>query len=122
LNPFRSIIATLLAFLIASPLCCCSAKAETRSPAKSCCVEKAGGPEKKEKQKDCPCTCKVKEPREKAKDLDLPSTAAIPLLPEVQDLTWLPAPAVEYVLACRTPHTGCDPPRLLLARYSRWLN
>ena len=121
MNPFRSIVATLLAFLIASPLCCCPAKAEgPPTPAKSCCVAKTG--EKKEKQKDCPCSWKAKEPREKAKDLELPCSAAMPLLPVAQDLAWLPAPVVDYVAVCATPHTGCDPPRLLLARYSRWLN
>jgi len=123
LNPFRSIVAALLAFLIASPMCCCLAKAEaTPAPAKSCCVEKAGGSEKKEKQKNCPCSFKMKEPREKAKDLDLPGIAVELSLPPVQDLAWLVVPVTEYVPVCNTPHTGCDPPRLLLARYSRWLN
>jgi hypothetical protein len=120
LNPLRSIIATLLAFLIASPLCCCTAKAEVQAP-KSCCVEKGSKPVKKDKE-PCACACKVKEPREKAKDLELPCNVAVPFVPVVQDLSWLAAPVVVHVPMAGTPHTGCDPPRLLLARYSRWLN
>lgn len=93
--------------------------AEASAP-RTCCVEKKDSGE--QDKTPCACACKAKEPREKAKDLELPSIAVLPLMPVGGDLSWLTPPAMGRLPMAAMPHTGCDPPRLLLARYSRWLN
>ncbi|WP_193212628.1 hypothetical protein [Luteolibacter marinus] len=122
MHPFRSILATLLALLIASPLCCCSAHAAEKESRPSCCeasVERdgKGSPD----QQPHACACRTKEPRDEVKNFELPHDIAVLLEPAVTDVARLVPPVPVRRPMASTPHTGCDPPRLLLARYSRWL-
>lgn len=121
MNPFRSIIATLLALLIASPLCCCSASAAGKDAPPSCCEMRVDGSGESEKEPHA-CACSSKQPRDEVKNFELPHDIAVLLEPVVTDLAHLSPPAAVSLPVAATPHTGCDPPRLLLARYSRWLN
>lgn len=87
-------------------------------------MEKAQGKDSEHPAKSpCDCACKAKEPRDEVKNPTLPAAVVLPFVPVVQDLSWLVPPTpVDLPVQAGTPHTGCDPPRLLLARYSRWLN
>jgi len=119
LNSFRSITALLLAFLVAVPLCCCSLKAADSPAQQTCCSQskKNDGNEKV----PCECACKSKEPRDEVRNFELPLDQVTPFVPVVQDLGYLSRPFVRREPMAGTPHTGCDPPRLRLAIYSRWL-
>jgi hypothetical protein len=119
LNPFRSITALLLAFLVAVPLCCCSLEAADAPARHACC---AGGDKNGDDDKaPHACACRSKEPRDEAKNIELPAHQVAPFVPVVQDLGYLNQPFVRSEPMAGTPHTGCDPPRLRLAIYSRWL-
>lgn len=120
MNPFRSILATLLALLIASPLCCCTAKAADAPARPSCCELKVDSKGNSESEPHA-CACNAKQPRDEAKNFEVPHDIAVLLEPVVVDLAYLSPPVIERSPMALTPHTGCDPPRLLLARYSRWL-
>jgi hypothetical protein len=67
------------------------------------------------------CACKSKEPRDEVKSFDLPTHSGLAFVPNVQDLGYLARPEMLRQPMAGTPHTGCDPPRLRLAIYSRWL-
>ena len=118
-SPFRSITALLLAFLVAAPLCCCTLEAADAPARQACC---AGGEEKGDDDKmPHACACKSKEPRGDAKNFEVPFDQVTPFVPVVQDLGYLSQPFVRSEPMAGMPHTGCDPPRLRLAWYSRWL-
>ncbi len=119
LNPFRSITALLMAFLVVVPLCCCTLNAAD-TPVKHSCCSPSENNESKEKG-PCECACKSKEPRDEVKNFELPLDQVTPFVPVVQDLGYLSRPFVRSEPMAGTPHTGCDPPRLRLAIYSRWL-
>jgi len=121
-NSFRTLLATLLAILIASPPCCCFGQAADGPARRSCCEARAnsGGKEEPGKAPHA-CACKAKEPRDQVKNLELPPHMALLLEPVLLDLGCLSPPAAVPLAMAFMPHTGCDPPRLLLARYSRWL-
>lgn len=122
MNPFRILLASLLALLIASPLCCCSAQAADAAAPRTCCAGKVENQGKDQPDEAPPdCGCKVKEPREEAKKFELPSMVALPFVPVLQELSCLTSPEIVRLPLAATPRTGCDPPRRLLARYSRWL-
>ncbi|MEK7952844.1 hypothetical protein WKV53_20185 [Luteolibacter sp. Y139] len=113
-----------MALLIAVPWCCCSAEAKEAPGARPCCVEKAHSQDSgKQEKSPCPCACKAKEPSDEVKNPTLPVAAVLPFVPVVPDLSWLVPPSpVDLPVLAGSPYTGSDPPRLLLARYSRWLN
>lgn len=118
LNPLRSIIAVLLAIVVAAPLCCCTLQAADAPARQACC---AGGENSGDEKGPHACACKAKEPRDEVKSFDLPAHLAVALVPTVQDLGYLARPEKLHQPMAGTPHTGCDPPRLRLAIYSRWL-
>jgi hypothetical protein len=119
LSFFRSIIATLLTVLIASPLCCCSAKAAGTEARSSCCASTQDGD--KEGQAPHVCACRAKEPRDSGETFQLPGDIAVPLPLTVENLSHLSPPVPVTTPRALTPHTGCDPPRWRLTHYSRWL-
>jgi hypothetical protein len=122
LNPFRFIISTLLALLIASPLCCCSSKTSASAGRGSCCAVEADQEGKGSEEKTPhSCACKSKEPKSEAKTLEIPSDMALLLEPVVQDLTYANLKLAVKSVIYGAPRTDCDPPKWLLVSYSRWL-
>jgi hypothetical protein len=112
-----------MAFLIASPLCCC-AKAALDTPENSqCCATKlTGHSESRDRGDEQPqaCACKSQEPRDAAKFAKAQPDPALPQIPTTENFNFVPR-QIESSSLIFPPHTGCDPPRALLARYSRWL-
>lgn len=119
MNPLRSITALLLAILVAVPLCCCSLGAADAPAHQTCCS--SGDKGEDDNKVPQACACKSKEPRDEAKNFELPLNQVTAFVPVVQDLGYLNQPFVRSEPMAGTPHTGCDPPRLRLAIYSRWL-
>jgi len=121
-NPFRSILALLMAVLVIWPACCCMGATFEQDTRSSCCsaAEQGAPGERESRENPHQCDCLTKEPREAVKTSEPP--AQTPAMPAVDD--WAsPATAVSRQLAVALPRWtgGCDPPRLILARYSRWL-
>ena len=122
MNPFSVILSVLLAFVIASPLCCCAAEVCGPETERSCCEKNSsGGSDEGDGGGPHVCSCKTKEPRDEAKTCGLPTKTEAPFIPVVEDLSFL-FRAIEVILPPTSVQAaGCDPPRLLMARYSRWL-
>ncbi|MGB6222147.1 hypothetical protein [Haloferula sp.] len=118
LTPFRSITALLLAFLVAVPLCCCSLEAADAPARQACC---AGGENQGDEKGPQACACKSKEPRDEAKIFEFRLDQVAAMVPTVQDLGYLSQPLLQSEPMAGMSHSGCDPPRLRLAWYSRWL-
>lgn len=123
LNAFRSILALVLAILVASPLCCCASGCGDGAPERAACCQALPDQDDGQAPDKEPhvCACKVKNPRDEAKAETLPVDPGLTLLPLVQDLSYLCPSFVARLPVANTPYNGCDPPRLLLARYARWL-
>ncbi len=122
-NPFRSILATLMSFLVIWPVCCCTALAEQEQAQRSCCssaAEVAPGGQDHPDEMPHLCACQDPEPREMAKKIEPPVHAAAPFVPATREFR-AANPPVPLQLTEARPMRTCDPPRLLLARYSRWL-
>jgi len=116
LNLFHSIIAVLLALVLASPLCCCASG--VREAAETPCCASSQQPDDRPSHD---CVCESAEPRDAAKILDLPANSGIPLIPANDSLTLLEPAGLIVPAKQLAPRTGCDPPRLALVRLSRWL-
>lgn len=61
MSRFATLFTCLLAFLVASPLCCCAGEAVKKEEKHSCCC---GGGEKEKKSPDHDCQCASDDPRE----------------------------------------------------------
>ena len=85
-------------------------------------MDQSGGNSESEEEKGPQvCSCKTKEPRDEVKATGLPANLAVLFVPFVEDLPFLCPAAPKELSSEWIPHVGCDPPRLLLAKYSRWL-
>lgn len=119
-NPFRTLLATVLAILIASPLCCCAVETSANS-APSCCAATERGDGIPDPAPHV-CACHhAKDPRDLAQNFELPGASPVPLPRENSDLSHLAPPEPVVVRQAPAPRSGCDPPRNRFARLSRWL-
>lgn len=123
-NLFRSILAPLMALLVIWPVCCCAVPVEASQAQALCCPfadDASRGDQDPLDRAPHTCACKIQEPRELAKQVDPPSQLATPPAPAPRECGIPIASAPLRLAVSSTQHTGCDPPRLLLARYARWL-
>lgn len=107
-----------MAMLIASPLCCCATLLVDATSLSCCTVNAADGSGQPDHHEAC--ACKTKEPRDAAKFSKISENPPVPLEAPTELPIVAPRP-IGTISLVFPPHTGCDPPRALLALYSRWL-
>jgi hypothetical protein len=118
---FRHIAATLLAILIANPLCCCYASTSGGMSSSSCCASQDNND--KQSPSETPCNgCQVKNPRlaDGGKSPILPFFALELPLEERCELPTVPAVGINRAVVGVDP-LDLRPPRLLLALQQRYL-
>lgn len=116
MHKFRCLLATFIAMIIASPLCCCAAPVQVeKQVSHSCC-----GSHKKEK-KESACNCGAHTPRmieNHAAAPDAPIAVAAPPAPTPLP-SWEALPAA-FAVALPVP-VDTGPPRWRLAMLQRFL-
>ena len=124
MESLRVILAPVLAILIANPLCCCAAAEDPSKSVASCCGHTQGDSHAPaDSPDDHACACSTHAPGETMETAvhsdPLPAVDFVKIQPESL-LARAPSRTLQANNQSRFP--GCDPPRALLSRISRWLN
>ena len=114
-----------MAILVIWPACCCLGGTVEQDTGFSCCsAAEEGTPGERDSSEDPShhCACLTKEPREPVKPGELPAQVPALPMPHERDASFAEASISPRLAAVILQwNGGFDPPRLILARYSRWL-